>query len=257
MIGVFAAALSLSCAPIPGLDQVWANPKVRTVVIGEEHGSTEAPALFADIVCHAAQRGPVTVALEQPETIQRQLEAYVETGTSGDRDALLRTPAWTAKFKDGRTSEAMLRLFVRLHDLRAAGADISIAATMPARPSASQNYYEVMMASAWAQATRPPPRLVLALVGNLHARKTDVPLEQGAIRPAASHLPPNETLTLNIVGGGGSMWNCIAVDDCKARTSPLRPAPPRGVVLGRTDDGAYDGVASTGGAWTASPPAVP
>jgi hypothetical protein len=256
MFVILAAAVSLSCAPLPGVEEIWADSKVRVVIFGEVHGTAEAPALFADAVCHAAQRGPVTVALEQSETIQGVIKAYVEGGSPFAREALVATPEWNGKFQDGRTSQAMLKLIDQLHALRAAGADVSVTAVMPARPSASQNYYEILMAAGWAEATRASPHVVLGLVGNLHARKGDVPLSPGPIRPAVAHLPADETLTLNIVGGGGSTWSCRAADDCKAQQVPIRPAAPRGITLNPPGDDAYDGAASTGGPWTASPPAA-
>ncbi len=256
MLAALAAALSLSCPPLPGIEQIWTDPKVRTVIFGEIHGTSEAPALFADAVCHAAQHGPVTVALEQPDTVRSEIEAYVRTGSPEARTALLATPDWRMG-RDGRTSVAMLGLLDRLHALQQAGADLTVVFAQPTMTGAPQNYYEVQMAARWAQATPSTPRLMLGLVGNLHARKTETPSDLGPVlRPAASHLPASETLTVNIVGGGGASWGCRSLTECGPQQAPPRTAPPRGIMLTPSADGAYDGVASTGGPWTASPPAA-
>jgi hypothetical protein len=256
MLAAFAAALSLSCPPLPGIEQIWADPKIRTVIFGEIHGTSEAPALFADAVCHAAQHGPVTVALEQPDTVRGEIEAYVRTGSRESRAALLATSDWRMG-RDGRTSEAMLGLLDRLHALLQTGADLNVVTALPAAMNPAQNYHEIQMAGAWAEATGRPPRLLLGLVGNLHARKIETPSMPGPVlRPAASHLPASETLTVNIVGGGGASWGCRSITDCGPQQYPARTAPPRGIVLTPSADGAYDGAASTGGPWTASPPAA-
>jgi hypothetical protein len=254
MIEVFAAVLSLSCPPLPGVDSLWSNPNVRTVAFGATYGSNEAPALFADVVCHAAQRGPVSVALDQPEPLQGAIERYVREGTRAARNTLISAPAWRTRMPDGATSQATLDLLARLHTLRMAGADISIATVPGIEPPWSQDAWARSIAASWDHASRGGSRLVLASVGRNEARKTVYSIPQGRFRPAAANLPAGATLSILIVGEGGTAWNCEAADDCKPHAVLPYPAVPRGLVLRSLEDGAYDGLASTGGPWTASPP---
>ncbi|MFC5388937.1 hypothetical protein U0030_03370 [Brevundimonas bullata] len=48
------------CRPIAGAEALW-REDIRYVFIGETHGTTEAPAAFAELVCAALEQGPVTV----------------------------------------------------------------------------------------------------------------------------------------------------------------------------------------------------
>lgn len=55
------------CAAPAGTDALLARPE-RILVIPDWHGAVEIPAAFLGIVCEAAKQGPVTIALEMPET---------------------------------------------------------------------------------------------------------------------------------------------------------------------------------------------
>lgn len=70
MLELLAAALlsaQPACAAPTGADALLARPE-RILVVGDSHGTVEIPAAFLAIVCEAARQGPVTVALEMPET---------------------------------------------------------------------------------------------------------------------------------------------------------------------------------------------
>ncbi len=60
-------AAQADCAAPAGTDALLARPE-RILVIPDWHGTTEIPAAFLGIVCEAAKQGPVTIALEMPET---------------------------------------------------------------------------------------------------------------------------------------------------------------------------------------------
>lgn len=253
MLSLLAAAAIAACPPLPGVEQLWARAQVRTVILGEVHGTEEGPALFGDVVCHASLQAPVVVALELRAAEQPELDDFM---AGGQADALLATPSWSGRVRDGRSSRAMLRLLERLRALKAAGRVSAVVAVQPDYlPRRSQDYSEILMAAGWAQAGRDHPEArIFALVGNLHARKTRMDRPGLALTPAAMHLPPAETLSLD-VEGGGQAWYCRSATDCGP--GPIGSAAPtaRGVRLGVREDGAYDGVFSSGTAWTASPPA--
>lgn len=50
-------------------------------MIGELHGTAEAPHAVGEIACAAAERGPVVVALELEDTLQPTLDAFMAAPT--------------------------------------------------------------------------------------------------------------------------------------------------------------------------------
>ena len=264
LLGAALAAASpavLTCAPMPGWDRVLAHDKVRWIVIGELHGTAETPAIFADAVCLTAQqRGPVVVALEMPSSDQGTIDAFIASdGGAAAQAAFLKMWFWQSG--DGRSSKAFFRLFDRLRQMHHAGTVKRVVAFQDDRPDrdqpGDQGPYEMRLAAIVHDAAT-PGATVLALVGNLHARKTEVDPGQRPFMPMASHLPAGETLTLNALGNGGTAWNCIGPTTppaCGAHPDHGSLAPARrGVALQPVDGGAYDGVLNLGTETTASPP---
>ncbi|MDI1325471.1 MAG: hypothetical protein PSV23_01605 [Brevundimonas sp.] len=258
MIALFAAATIFAaapCSPPSGHEALW-TPEARFVIVGEIHGAAETPAAFAQLVCAAAEQGPVTVALELPVEMQPRLDAFLAApDDTTAAEALRDTIFHNATMADGRTSLAMLEMMQSIRRLKAGGADVAFRAFQPSspRPAAfDQNYYELDMAVELSRAaTERPESRVLVLVGNIHASKTR--FDRFDLMPAAAHLPPRETITLNVAQQGGQSWSCQA-DGCRAHDSMTRyDAEARGVVMGPVSDGAYDGVIAIG-PWTASPP---
>jgi hypothetical protein len=241
------------CAAPSGTDAVLDADK-RFLVVGEMHGTTETPAAFAAMVCEAAARGPVSVALELPQSMQTQLDAMLAAESDASAEAAL-AGSWflDPSVRDGRTSQAMLALMLSLRGLREEGRDIAVVAFQPVSAAAGrlpQAYYELSMGHLLGRAAvdRPQAR-VLVLVGNIHAGKTVNP-RIGL--PAVAHLPTGETLSLYVAQQGGEAWNCMA--ECKANPMYEGSSPDaRGVVMGPVSNGAYDGMLALGPS-TASPP---
>lgn len=258
MIMFLAATLLLStapCSPPPGIEQLW-RPETRYVIIGEIHGTSEAPAAFAQIVCSASQQGPVIAAVELPQPLQPQLDVFIAAPDAVPSEAaLLRAEACTSANADGRTSLAILEMLQSLRRLKANGADITLLAFQPSRSPPrgfSPNYYELDMAAVLAEGAmaRPNARM-LVLVGNLHAIKTRV--DSFDLTPAVAHLPANEVVSLYVAEQGGEGWNCTEV--CGPREILVIDSHSEGVTLQPYRGGRYDGVLGLGPA-TASPPAA-
>lgn len=258
MLAQFAALLLAAsappCPPLPGVEAIWSRPQVRVLIFGESrHGSTQAPALFADAVCHAAARGPVVVALEVEAASQSALDTFMASDGSPSAVAALRAVhPWSATGagEDGRGSQATLLLMQSLRRLAAAGRKLQVVAAVPnIAPSRSQTYWEIDRAAAFAHAIPDEPQsLLMVLVGNFHASKASM----GGLMPAAAHLPANEVLSLNVVGAGGEVWGC-SPSSCGLQTFAEQDSRARGIYLELS--AGYDGVATTGGRWTASLPA--
>lgn len=243
------------CRETPGAAALWQTPITRYILFGEMHGTTEAPALFADMVCLASAERPVIVALEIPSAEQAGLDRFMaSSGSSEDIAALLSGPFWSREAQDGRASQAMVALIRHLREMKASGRTLSVVAFAPQYSRGfSPDYYELDMA--WAltvEARKSPDALVLALVGNFHAaRRTGQ-----QTTPAAVHLPMAEALTLNLVTGGGEAWNCQR-DGCGAHRLGGDSGMRRGVIMFESPRDGFDGWYGPGTDATASPPARP
>jgi len=262
MIELLAAGLLAAqpaCEPPAGTDALLSMPQ-RYIVIGESHGTTETPNAFAQMVCAAAERGPVTVALELPTAMQSRLDAFLAAPDEAAALAALEGAHFmNPRMNDGRSSRAMLDMLLSVRQLRIQGRDVAFHAFQPSnsRPrELSQAWYELDMGHALAGAVYARPQSkILVLVGNLHARKTGFERFPDVGLPAIGHLPAAEVLTLNVAQQGGEAWNCQP--DCGVNPSrAVYDAEARGVILEASDDGAYDGVLALGPS-TASPPVRP
>ncbi len=246
----------------PGPDASW-----PIVILGEVHGTAETPALFGDLVCNAALKGPVNVHLEWANSLSPQVDAYLGSdGTEEARGRLLDHYQFNPGWADGRSSQAMLSLLERLRLLKAAGADLRAFCFQPDYAvrdgGGSQFYREQAMAHEWV--TTPPDRqsaFNLVLVGNYHAARQ--PRFEGGAPPAASYLKKGDAILLNPLFAGGEAWNMQGMKDGKPDAGPHKVgneikageiAPPRGIVLRRDELGRFDGTFSVGGPFTASPP---
>lgn len=243
------------CRPVPGAEALWRDD-VRYVFVGETHGTTEAPAAFADLVCAALEQGPVTVSVEYGEEMQPTLDAFMAADSEAKaREALSAYGSGPFVHHDGRGSGAMLDLLLRLRGMAQAGKDVTLVASVPDSPRVegfSQSYREMDRAVLWGrQAMARPQARVLALVGRVHAekiRRVGSPLGL----PAAAHIRPEESLSLTLAHQGGEAWMCL--DNCGAAPVPeTDDLTARGVVLTPQLNGRFDGLLALGPV-TASPP---
>lgn len=259
MIALLAAAGLLAtppaCAPVDGVEALW-REDLRFVAVGEMHGTAEAPAAFADLVCLALEKGPVTVALEYPAAMQPTFDAFMaEPDADAARAILLAYPHGPFRYHDGRGSEAMMAMFQRFRALHQAGADLKLLASVPDSPRVegfTQSHAELDRAQLWSAAARATPeRRMMIFVGSIHAGKARR-VGSAIGLPAAAHFRPEEVLSLYVASDGGEAWNCR--DECGPHAiTSLGLGDRRGVVIAPEADGAFDGYLAVGPA-TASPP---
>jgi hypothetical protein len=262
MIATLLAAATLAaptaCTPVPGVEALWKD-EIRYVVVGEMHGTTEAPAAFADLVCAARDKGPVTVALEFSEGMQPMLDAFMAAESNEAARAILAAyPHGPFVHHDGRGSVAMLDLLLRLRAMQRETPSLKVVAFAPDSPRVqgfSQSYYDLDMGHRLATAARKAPgSRMLVLVGNIHAQRKTI--ERMNLTPAVVHLPSAEVVSLYVVQQGGTSWNCRG-DGCGPVPLPASyDEAARGVIVQRYGDGAFDGVLALGPT-TASEPAKP
>ena len=264
MIEMLAVAALLSvqagCAAPAGTDALLERPE-RVLVVGDWHGTVEIPAAFLGIVCEAANQGPVTVALEMPET-ERTLfrNALAAPTEEAARETFLYGDFGNPRSTDGRNSVAMLDMMVGFWRLKAAGRDIAIRPFMSVDSvirGRDQAWWELEMAYGMSRALadRPEARVVV-FVGDLHARKKGYERFPDVGLPAAGHLHASDTFTLHTAVQGGESWSCEATCGRRVNRGRHDAAPEvRGIILGPVQDGAYDGLLAVGPT-TASPPAA-
>ena len=89
------------------------------LVVGELHGTREAPAYFFQMICDLLRTHPaeaLIVALEYPSAEQAALDRYLDSSASNADERLLATPFWTREMQDGRSSRAIHELIASLLD---------------------------------------------------------------------------------------------------------------------------------------------
>ena len=257
LLAAAALAAPAACTPVPGVEALWKD-EIRDVVVGEMHGTAETPAAFADMVCAARDKGPVTVALEFSESMQPMLEAFMAAESEqAERAILAAYPHGPFVHHDGRGSVAVLDLLLRLREMQRETPSLKVVAFAPDSPRVqgfNQSYSELDMGHRLATAARKAPdSRMLVLVGNIHAQKKMI--ESFNLTPAVVHLPSAEVVSLYAVPQGGTAWNCRG-EACGNPLPETYDAAARGVVIQPYGNGAFDGVLALGPT-TASEPAKP
>jgi len=246
------------CQPLPGADALWSKPGVRFILLGEMHGTTEAPALFRDLVCAAAAgKRPVVVGVERSTREQAAIDAFMcGDGHAAAVDALLAERGWGGF--DGRSSRAMLALLEALRTLKLEGRISEVVALDGSRPDDPDAAREQRMASALiAAAGRHPNAVVVALTGNVHASKKLIE-GFGSYPFMPMLLPAAQTISLFVADKGGEAWTEVE-GRCGPHKLPSTGGDRRGITLSETTAPfpGFDGTASIGLAATASAPALP
>lgn len=259
LLAAAAPGSPAGCNPIHGWDQVLVREEVRWIIFGEMHGNAESPAIFADAVCLTARDRRVVVALEMPSIMQGAIDAFMASdGGEAAQQVFLADPFWHYEFKDGRSSQAMFRLFQDLRAMRAAGRVERVVAAMAIDPTGppSRARHEELMAGA-VTAAGEGGATVLMLVGNAHARLQPLGFGGEVYPPMAALLPGNRTVALNIENNGGETWACTGQPIACGPIANGRDevlSDRREVRLDGTDGGDYSGRLFLGTSTTASPP---
>jgi erythromycin esterase-like protein len=203
----------------------------RVVLLGEMHGTQEAPALAGELVSHyAAAHGPVLLGLEIDRSEQAAVDRFL--GSDGDaraRRALLAGEQWLAPF-DGRDSEAMFELIDRVRQLRASGANVRVV-DFDDRDTDMDRRNRHMADALRTAVARNPDAMLLVLTGNVHAMTRKPPWEMYGddgkrIEPpmtAGRYLSALDPLSIDIYAASGEFWACMG-GQCKPQT--VRPQAP-------------------------------
>ncbi|EJL24238.1 hypothetical protein PMI02_03740 [Novosphingobium sp. AP12] len=266
-IGFLLASAVLSeagtCDLIPGADEVLKDRAVRWLIVGEQHGTTEAPKIFSDLACLAgtAGRKPV-IAVELPVDATQTIRDFLSTADDRTaRERLLSHEIWRGPIHDGRSSKGMLNLLERLRRLKRANIIADVIAFQPTNFASGEDYEKAMALN--LERSSADGMLVLALVGNIHARLTRLQFSGRYYLPMAGHLPRRQTLSFNIGDNGGVQWACFADSSAKRgikcgprEHGPARRQYNRGFAQNAGEGNPYSGYLNLGTQTTASEPAI-
>ena len=255
---IAASAAPAACVPVEGAATLWAKRETRWVIVGEMHGTNETPDAFTNLVCLAARsRGAVTVAIEYPADMQSVLDAWLDSdGSDAARTALLAGPFWRNPVQDGRTSVAFLRMLDRLRLMHRAGTVRSVRGFDMPTDGSDKRDRNAAMADRLTKIADTTPGLTMVLVGNYHAIVREMPSPRGPVHPAASLLPANKKVAVDVAGAGGSMWNC-QMEGCHLYDYGPQPTGPAAIAPDTGPDHRYDAIYTLGKPFTGAEPAVP
>ena len=256
MLAALVGATTAPCIPIAGADRLW-SASTRWVIAGELHGTNETPDAFANLVCLAAATGrPVTVALEYPADGQAVIDAWLASdGDTAARSALLTLPIWSKESQDGRSSVAFLRLWNTLRVMKQSRTITGVVASDVGRSTPPGQTRDAAMAASWTAIPKNDRDLVLILVGNVHAMRKPAIFGDRKIITAGSLMPRRQTVSINVIGIGGTAWTCES-DGCREHDSgPRRPAVA-GITFDKNAERSWDATYQLGGGTTAAAPAI-
>jgi len=236
-------AAAEACGAPAGTDALLDETAGRAFVIGELHGTQQAPAFAASAVCLALSRGEsVVLGLEMSVFQQERLDAFLASdGGDAARAALLNgSRFWGGDRQDGRRSVSMFALIERARMRRADGAALEVVG-LDAGPMTAAEFEAVPRIehrprvmtrntlAAMEQADR-----VIVLVGSIHARAN--PLEfRGRIQPTIGSLGgPDLIASIQTLYATGEAWNCRLPEGAQELSCQVHPAgsdslagPPR------------------------------
>lgn len=233
-----------TCESFPGVDAViaLAAEGKRFIIVGEKHGTEQAPRLFGTLICGISRRRPVNVFLELHAGSTTAVQVYIESDGSGPaRQAFLANEIWDPRYADGRNSRAMFELVESLRRLKQAGAPIRVFGTQPDYPTLRPQFYsELGRANGWATlAVAHPEGVNLILVGTAHAALRDN--DDLGFYPAAAHLRPEDVLSIGPLQEGGAQWALNLSDTGQPLVGisalPGRPGRRGIVMLGNSASG--------------------
>jgi hypothetical protein len=200
----------------------------RTLLIGEQLGSRETPAVVGDVVCQASVAGlTVALGLSIPRTEQARINRYLASpGAPSDQDELLRGLFWRRPYQDGRSSRAIMDLIDRVRSLRNYGLFISVVAYDTEEAIGSAR--DASLANLWEQRRQArPEEIFVILAGNTHTRTVEgTPWDKDFV-PMAKRLVVSEKslLALDLSYAQGKRWGCDLNRDAKLVCTVVGASP--------------------------------
>ncbi len=191
--------------------------KHNTILIGEIHGTYQAPALVHSMVLAADWGKPVLVGLEMSYSNQKGIDAYMASdGTINDRNKLITSGSWKGPVQrqDGRHSVAILHLLDSLRVLKSQGRDIHVFCMDG--PTSKDKSRDEIMASNILKMRENKKALVVTLQGNLHVK--DMQQRKSNEKMTIDYLNEINPIVIDVGTKYGQYWACIE-GFCKVQTA--------------------------------------
>jgi hypothetical protein len=204
-IGNAAAASARSEACDWSTEVPAAVAEARLVIFGELHGTNEIPALVGEFACwRSAQSQDIILGLEIHQSEQPAIDAYLSSaGTMADQKRLTSGDFWS-RIKDGRSSEAMVRLIDRVRRLQGGSGAVGIVAFDSGRYDASRD--AAMAENLQASMRMHPHSRFVVLVGNAHAAKNSASSADKDSERMAQKISSERPITINSEYLAGTAW---------------------------------------------------
>ncbi len=199
---LFAAPSMQGCRQILGAEKILKPGAL--VMLGEMHGTQEAPQFTGDLVCAALSKGfHVNLALEISIEEDARITQYLHSsGLDPDKRALLAGPFWTDTYQDGRRSAAVLDLIDRARSLTMAKKPLRVVLLDSGGGDRDQGMATRLRQTAGAE----PKAITISLTGNFHNRIN--PESSNAPAPMGSYIADLHPVALNEAYAQGSAWFC-------------------------------------------------
>lgn len=204
----------------------------RLILLGEMHGTREAPALVGRLVAAYAADEPVLLALEIHQTERDRVRHYLDSpGSAADMSTLSASAYWRIPRtrNDGRRTRHVLELVEGVRTLRAQGRNVDIVLYDPgAGTSGNSEARDLAMANGLRAALTDMPRgRLLIHTGNVHSmleRPSFAPPEMQT--PMGSRLRDLDPYSVNITANSGQYWACAPICEVQTMsTSTLSSGP--------------------------------
>jgi len=216
----------------------------RLLVLGEQHGTHEIPAVVQALVAaYVADGKPLHLALELPTSESAALADYLHSDGGPTAMAALRArPYWNAntRFHDGRRSEEMLELIDAVRKLHRQGKDIQVfgfdqaASRSPPRPGARDATMAAELRTRYA--ALPADGRMVVLTGNVHGMRRQP--RYLAYPPMTMLLRDLDVYNVRIGAREGDVWGCRPGHGCGRIALAVYRGPSS--VRDEADDRNYD-----------------
>ncbi len=205
--GVPFASASPCGQPVAGLEPLASEGS--TVLVGEQLGTREVPAVLGNLACQLASSGrTVVLALPLPADEQLALDAYLRSmGQREDQEVLLNGDFWRQVPRDGRSSRALLGLLERVRQWRKSGLALQVVA-YDVRDLEGDAREAALARALLVQRQAQPRAVLLALGGNAHVTTR----AQRGLQPLGARLVKAglSLRSLDVAFARGLRWACNA-----------------------------------------------
>ena len=214
-----------NCPVINGVELVLGSQDPEIIIIGELHGMIEPPEFIDALICHSLKAGFRTaVALEVSDKKGLHKNYLSSNGGEQALEKLFQGYSWKSNITDGRSSQAMLKLFESLRQRISKNENIAFIpflGTLDPMPFIDSETGELINKRGYLEANEKAMAdkiksssknaeadKTIVLVGNVHARNGKIHAAGERYRVMGDFFDPAHTVRLKAISMSGTAWNC-------------------------------------------------